>query len=382
MDDGLGKKCVLFANSDWYLYNFRMSTMVALRKKGYEVLLLSPDGPYAQRLVHSGFRHMAVPLVRRSLNPLCEIYLLAWLWRLFRRERPTVVHGFTIKCAIYACLVARLARVPRSIAAIAGLGHVYSDQSLRSRMLCWLVGRLMACSFRGEQSTVVVQNDDDANELLGARIVPPSKMRVIRGSGVDVRRFSAPRGRVTRPRPLKVLFASRLLWSKGLGEYAEASLILRRSGVRMQCFLAGSVDPENPASCKEADIRRWEEQGALRWLGHQADMPALLADMDVMVLPSYYREGVPRCLLEAAASGLAIITTNMPGCRDVVSCPGHNGLVIPPRHAEALARSLAALDADRLLCLRLGRNARRHVARNFDERSVVAQTLALYTSLS
>ena len=182
-------------------------------------------------------------------------------------------------------------------------------------------------------------------------------------------------------RPLRVVLAARLLWEKGIGEFVEAAAALRSEGRSIECLLAGAPDPGNPGSVPAAQIEDWARQGLVTWLGHVDDMPSLLRSADVMVLPSYYREGVPKSLLEGAATGLALVTTDLPGCREVVAEPGVDGLRVPPRDPAALARCLMMLDDDRALLRRLGARARANALTAFDERMVIRQTMAVYAEV-
>ncbi len=180
---------------------------------------------------------------------------------------------------------------------------------------------------------------------------------------------------------LRVLLAARLLWEKGIGEYVEAARQLRAQGRQIEFLLAGVPDPGNPRSVKEEQVRRWADDGTITWLGHVEDMPALLGTIDVMALPSYYREGVPKSLIEAAAAGIALITTDQPGCREVVTSHGEDGLVVPARDAAALADLIARLDDDRELLRRLGARAHEKALGEFDERAVIQHTLDVYRRL-
>jgi glycosyltransferase involved in cell wall biosynthesis len=211
--------------------------------------------------------------------------------------------------------------------------------------------------------------------------VPQQRIRVIRSSGVDLSRF-LPTGREEgERRPLRVLLAARLLWEKGVGEYAEAARLLRAEGRDIQFVLAGMPDPGNPRSVRREDVEAWVREGIVDWRGHVDDMPALMRTADVMALPSYYREGVPKCLIEAAACGLAIVTTNLPGCREVVSEDGIDGLHVEPRNARSLADVLARLDDDRDLLARLGNRAREKALEHIDERMVISKTIEVYDEL-
>jgi glycosyltransferase involved in cell wall biosynthesis len=211
-----------------------------------------------------------------------------------------------------------------------------------------------------------------------ARVVDPATIRLIPGSGVDCRRF-APDGARQRGARFRVLLPARLLWDKGVAEYVEAARRLHAEQRAIDFLLAGDPDPGNPAAVPEAQIRGWVEEGLLQWLGHVDDMPALFASVDAVVLPSY-REGLPKGLIEAGASGLPLVTTDVPGCREVVT-DGVDGLLVQVRDAATLAAAIARLHDDAALCERLGRAARKKALAEFDERIVLGKTLAVYAEL-
>lgn len=374
----LGGKVVLFANTDWYLYNFRRSLALALQEAGHELLLISPPGPYGEKLRDLGLRWEPLPMDRRSLNPLRELVLLNHLWWLFRRERPALVHGFTIKCAVYGSLAARLAGVPARVNAVAGMGYVFASGDLKARLLRPVVRALLRLALDGERARLILQNPDDVALFAQAGLVDAARVRLIPGSGVDCRRFTHAT-RALAGSPLKVLLAARLLWDKGLAEYAQAARQLLGQGRAIRFLLAGTPDPGNPAAVPEASVQAWVNEGLLEWLGHVDDMPALLASVDLVVLPSY-REGLSKSLIEAAACGLPLVTTDVPGCREVVT-DGVDGLLVPVRDAAALADAIARLQDDPALATRLGVAARARALAEFDERIVIARTLAVYGEL-
>jgi glycosyltransferase involved in cell wall biosynthesis len=375
----LDMKTLLFANTEWYLFNFRRSLALALRDAGHEVLLISPPGPYGEKLRALGLRWEPVPMVRRSLNPLREVRLLWHLWRMFRRERPDLVHGFTIKCAVYGSLAARLAGVPARVNAVAGMGYVFSSDDAKARLLRPLVRALLRLALGGRNARLVLQNPDDVALFEDAGLVDAAQVRLIPGSGVDCSRFVA-REPVRDPgKPARVLLPARLLWDKGVAEFVSAARQLLAQGRAIEFLLAGDPDPGNPAAVPEASVRAWVEEGVLQWLGHVDDMPALFASVDMVVLPSY-REGLPKGLIEAAACSLPLVTTDVPGCREVVT-DGVDGLLVPVRDADALANAIARLLDDLALASRLGEAARAKALDQFDERIVVARTLAVYGEL-
>lgn len=378
-------KVLLFANTEWYLYNFRLSLARALRSAGHEVVLVSPPGPYGHKLAEAGFRWVEAPMDRRSLHPLKEMALLLWLRHLFLEERPDIVHGFTIKCAVYGSLAVRMAgRAGHSsgrVNAIAGMGYVFTSQDFKARALRPVVRGLMRLALGGSTASLIVQNPDDAAFFTDAALVDPARVRLIPGSGVDCGRFT-PRSdhpAATDNRCLRVVMAARLLWDKGLAEFVESARLVRQRGHAVQFLLAGNTDPGNPAAVPEATVRSWVEEGVLEWLGHVDDMSELLRSADIAVLPSY-REGLPKGLLEAAACGLPLVTTDVPGCREVVS-DGVNGFLVPVKDSNALARAIIQLSENAALRQRLGTAARSKAVAEFDERIVIDSTIKVYQEL-
>lgn len=371
-------KALLVANTDWYLYNFRLALARRLRERGTEVVLVSPPGPYAELLVAEGFRWLPLRMARRSLNPFRELRALAGLFALFRRERPELVHAYTIKCVVYGSLAARLAGVEARVGTVAGLGFVFASDALLARALRPLVSLLLKLALGGRGARLILQNPDDVAEFAARRLVAADKVRLVPGSGVDCTRFVPREGIAAQP-VLRVAMASRLLWEKGVAEFVAAARRLRAEGRELRFLLAGAPDPGSPASVSEADVAGWTSEGVVELLGHVDDMPAFLAGADIMVLPSY-REGLPKALIEAAACGLPLIASDAPGCRAVVD-DGVEGLLVPVRDTAALATAIRRLDDDRELARRLGRAARQRALREFDERLVIDATLAVYDEL-
>ncbi len=389
---------LLFANTDWYLYNFRRGLAFALRDAGHEVLLVSPPGPYGERLRALGFRWEPAPMDRRSLNPLRESALLLWLRRLMVAERVDLVHGFTIKCAVYGSLAARLAGVPARVNSVTGLGYVFSSSDAKARVLRPLVRGLLRLALGGGEllhprnkgqagaapvggARLILQNPDDRALFVRERLVAREMIRLIAGSGVDCERFAPPVDAVAAraSSAFRVLLPARLLWDKGLAELVAAARLLRAEGRAIHVLLAGDPDPGNPAAVPDAILRGWVEEGLVDWLGHVDEMPELFRSVDAVVLPSY-REGLPKGLIEAAACGLALVTTDVPGCREVVT-DGVDGLLVPVKDARALAGAIARLQDDPGLCRRLGAAAREKAFAEFDERIVIRRTIEVYDEL-
>lgn len=371
-------KILLFANTAWYLFNFRQSLAHAIRDAGHDVLLLSPPDAYGQRLQDLGFDWRAAPMDRRSLNPWREAVLLLWLRRLMATEQIDLVHGFTIKCAVYGSLAARTAGVRARVNAVPGMGYVFTSTDLKARSLRPLVRGLMRLALDGSAARLILQNPDDMDWFERNRLVARERLRLIPGSGVNCERF-APRSGSRLPAPgerFSVLLPARLLWDKGIGEYVAAARVLRTRGHPIDFLLAGDPDPGNPAAIPVPTVRSWVDEGVVQWLGHVEDMAALFRSVHAVVLPSY-REGLPKGLAEAAACGLPLVTTDVPGCRLVVT-DEEDGLLVPVGDSAALANAIERLYRSPSLCERFGGAARRKALREFDERKIIERTLDVY----
>jgi glycosyltransferase involved in cell wall biosynthesis len=372
-------KIILFANTDWYLFNFRLSLAQALQSQGHEVLLISPPGDYGARLQALGFRWQALPMDRKSLNPFQELRLLVHLCRLYRREQPALAHHFTIKCVVYGAIPALLARVTARVNAVVGMGYVFTSTALKARLLRPVVRGLMRLVLNGPGVRLILQNNDDVETFRQAGLVRPERVRLVKGSGVDLSRFQ-PREQAAEPdEPARVVLAARLLWDKGIAEYIEAARQLRARGLPIRFLLAGAPDPGNPASIPQATLDGWAAEGLVELLGHVSDMPALYGRVHLVVLPSY-REGLSKSLIEAGACALPLVTTDVPGCREVVTHEV-DGLIVPVKDATALAHAIERLHRDPALARQLGQAARARALREFDERIVIRQTLAVYGEL-
>ncbi len=372
-------KIIFFANTDWYLYNFRRTLALALRHNGYEVLLVSPPGPYAKKLQKLGLRWLSVPLSRSGLNPFVELATVWKLSKIMRQENANLAHGFTIKGAVYCSLAARLSGISARVNSIDGLGYVFASRDFKARILRPLVRLILKFALTGKDTRLIMQNFDDMVLFRQFDLIANSYMHLIPGAGVDCRRFSIGGKRVVG-QPLRILLAARLLWSKGVAEFVDAARLLKAEGRHVNFLLAGSIDPGNPDSLSIETLQDWVNEGLIDWLGHVDDMAGLLATVHVVTLPTSYREGLPSSLTEGAACALPLVTTNMPGCRDIVT---HelDGLLVPIGNAMALSLAIARLDDDPALASRLGAAARIKALENFDEKIVIKRTMEIYSEL-
>lgn len=379
-------RVLLVANTSWYLHNFRLPLLRDLRAAGYQVDAVAPHDSYTALLEAEGFTVHHWLVARRSINPLREAHALVDLLRIYQREQPELVHHFTIKACLYGTIAAKLAGVPRAINAVTGLGHVFLGTRRRTRLLRRALKPLYRAVFSARRATVVFQNAADQEQLISLGITDGARAQLIRGSGVDISHFdpaALPPGQTRPPgvfhSPLRLLFPSRLIHEKGVRELLDACRALWASGVALELLVAGALDDGNRSSLTPAELAALRAEPRIRCLGHVDDMRALYASSDLVVLPSW-REGLSRALIEAAAMERPIITTDVPGCRDVID-HGVCGLLVPVKDADALRLAITLLLQQPALARQFGQAARRKVVREFAVALVNARTVATYRQL-
>lgn len=365
---------VFFETEDWAFCQHRFALALALREAGHRVGVISPAGGKVTEIRAWGFDHYPVAVDRTGTNPLSELRAVAGLTRLLKRVRPDLLHNFSLKSALYGTLAGRASGVPSIVNSITGLGYVFSGDGMKRRALRVALRVLFRWALSCRRVYCVFQNPDDMSVFARYGLGRSKQRIIIRGSGVDTRAFTpspAPGGIPV------ILFAARLIWDKGVGELIEAVRALRADGVGFRLRIAGVPDASNPACIPESKIEEWRAEGIAEFPGYLSDMSAPLRESHIACLPSYYGEGVPKFLLEAAASGRPAVTTDMPGCREAVR-DGVNGLLVPPRDARALAAALKRLLSDPDLRRRMGEKGREMAVAEFSNETVARQVLALY----
>lgn len=362
-------KLLLFDTVDSYVVTHRLALALAAKACGFDVVVVTSVGAMGRQIRQAGLRVIHLDCRRSSVNPLSELRVIAQLVRIYRRERPDLVHHIALKPVLYGSIAARLVGVPAVINAITGTGHLFSADNLRLGLLTGVVRCALRFLLRG--SFVAVQNADDAALVRG---LGANRVSLIRGSGVDPAVFAPaePPGP-----PPTVMLASRLLWEKGVGVFVDAARMLQQKGVDARFVLVGAPDPDNRGSVPEQLLKAWQADGVVEWWGHLDDMPAVLSRANMACLPSHYGEGVPKGLIEAASCGLPIVTTDMPGCREVV-VDGENGFLVPPQDPPALADALEKLILDGALRRRMGAAGRARVIAGFSQQIVIDATMRLY----
>lgn len=373
--DLAGKKVLIVVTEDWAFLLHRLPIGLALRDAGADVVIAARVRADADRIRAAGLRVAPIRLERSGRNPLYDLRTLCDLIKLYRRERPDLVHHVALKPVLYGSIAAWLTGVPAIVNALGGMGFLFIATSPTARILRSTVQVLFRLLMNRRNSRMILQNPDDMNLLADAAKVRRDRLVLIRGSGVDIDEYKP--GAPAEGPPIAVC-ASRMLRDKGIVELVEAARLLKDRGIAIRIRLVGPTD-DNPASISEEILTRWAAEGAVEVVGPSDDVAGEYARASIAVLPSY-REGLPKALLEAAAAGLPMVATDVPGCREI--CRNEEtGILVPVRTVEPLADALQRLAVDAELRSRLGANARRAVEQEFAEPIIVKQALDLFRRL-
>ncbi|WPN65160.1 glycosyltransferase family 4 protein [Pseudomonas sp. P9_35] len=370
-------KLLMIVNDPAFFISHRLAIAEAAKEMGYETHIATMDGEAVSSITDKGFIHHLLPLSRSGSNPFSELFSLFSVWRLLWKVKPKILHLVTIKPVIYGGIAARFAPVKGVVAAVSGLGFVFVSQGIKATLLRKVVNFFYKLALGKKNLRVIFQNPDDCAVLTGFSIVDRNKAEMIRGSGVDLNLYSfMPENMSQTP---VVCFAARLLRDKGVIEFVEAVKILQLRGIAARFQIVGDVDLGNPATITPAEIATWRDEGIIELLGYRKDIGELFTNANIVTLPSY-REGLPKVLVEAAACGRAVVTTDVPGCRDAID-PNVTGLLVPVRDAMALADSLEELIQNAEVRQRMGIAGRALAERAFNIKKIVQQHLDIYSKL-
>jgi glycosyltransferase involved in cell wall biosynthesis len=370
-------KLLYLVTEDWYFWSHRLPMAQAAQRAGFAVGVATRVAEHGERIRGEGFALHPLRWRRGSTGLLANLAAILEIARLYRRERPRLVHHVALKPAVLGSIAAWLTGVPAVVNAVTGFGFVAASPSLRARLLRRPVGFALAHLIERANSRVIVQNADDRDLLIALNRAAAGRIAVIRGSGIDLAQFAA--AAPPPAAPVVAGFAGRLLADKGIATLVEAQQLLRRRGLDLRLLVAGTPDRENPSSIPDATLARWRESPGITWLGQVADIRTLWRAVHIAVLPSR-REGLPKSLLEAAAMARPLVATDVPGCREIAR-DGENALLVAPDDAGALARALERLAGDAALRERFGKASRALVESDLAADAVGAATVALYRAL-
>mgnify|MGYP006162684721 CR=1 FL=1 len=374
--DNKSRKILFVIVEDKYFISHRLHLAMHAMERGYEVGLLCKNSKYKDFLKNQGIKVFDWSLVRGSFNLFSEVRAFFEILMTLLRFSPNLIHAVALKPVIYSSFASKLVFLKSRVFALGGLGFIFSSQKVLAKILRPFIILLLRFAFSGRKSRLIIQNIDDARTLIDFRVVKEEKIDLIKGAGVDTDIFSFVEE--TAPIP-EVILPARLLWDKGVGEFVEAARILNRQGIKAKFSIVGEIDPHNPECIPQQQIDDWKKEGIVQVLGFKDNMVKCIQECSIVCLPSY-REGLPKSLLEAASCGRPIVTTDVPGCREVVQ-DGVNGYLVPSKDTALLADSLSKLITDRDLRRTMGIKGREIIKRELSAEIVSIKTERVWDNL-
>ena len=369
------RKLLFVVNVDWIFISHRLPIALEAKNAGYKVLVAAKDSGRADEIRKLGIEFIHIPISRSGTNPFVELQVLFCFFKLYRKIKPDIIHHITMKPIIYGSLVARLLRI-KTVNAISGLGYVFTEG--RDGFVQKLMIYCMRFGFSKKENHLIFQNLDDKNELERKKILNKNlAYSLIKGVGVDLAAYATVT--ISKRDPITIVMPARMLWDKGVHEFVEAAKILEAKYKGKVLFqLCGRADLENKMGVPVSFLKEIQIEDYLMWIGFHEDMIPVYKEADLVVLPSY-REGLPKTLIEACASGLPIVTTNAIGCKDCVE-DGKNGLKVPVKSIDVLAEAIEKLILSPELRESMGEYSRNKAIQEFDQKDVIAKHLEIYTS--
>lgn len=369
-------KILYNVNIPRFFVSHRLPLALATAKAGYDVHITTSDEDqeHVAQIKATGLPYHPLPLAQHGTNPLSEVKTLKAMISLYRQLKPDLVHHVSIKPVLYGGIAARITGVKAVVGAMSGLGYVFIDEGQKAKLIRQVVKPLFGLALGHKNSSMIFQNPEDRQRFVDMKLIRPENAVLIRGSGVDMELFAPMPEAEGKP---IVLFAGRLMWKKGLGDFVEAARQLKE---KARFVVVGYAEATSPDTVPQSQLEAWEQEGLIEYWGKRDDMPQVFAQSHIVCLPSTYGEGVPKVLIEAAACGRAIVTTDTAGCREI-SHHQENGLLVPPNDTDALIAALDSLISNPQLRQKMGKRGREIALNEFSLNLVVKETLALYEKL-
>jgi glycosyltransferase involved in cell wall biosynthesis len=374
---GLLNKLLMLINVDWFFVSHRLPIAIAAKNAGYDVHIACNFTEHYDYLASLGFTLHIVPFDRSGKGVGHEINTIRCIRRVFKQVKPDLVHAVTIKPVLYGGIVARILGIKNMVYAVSGLGLVFVAEGFTAKLRKLIVTGLYRFALDIKNFKVIFQNPVDKDVLKKAVGLKEESCVLIKGSGADLTTYRV----VPEPSDIPiVVMAARLLKEKGIYQFVDAARILKAKGIEVKFQLVGEPDPGNPNTVTASELERWSKEGVVEMLGFRDDIPKIFAESNIVVLPSFYGEGLPKVLIEAAACGRAIVTTDNPGCAEAV-VDGVNGFIIPIRNTPALADAIEKLVDNSELRKCMGAAGRELAEKEFNVDAVVAKHLTIYKEL-
>ena len=371
------KKIVLIGNSSWYFYNFRLPLLFDIRNNGFNLFLVAPKDEYTKILEKYGFKIYEWELNRKSINILRELKSIISLAKILRIIQPDLIHNFTIKPCIYGTFISKINQTKIVFNAITGLGHVFVSNSMPKKILRFFLIPIYKTIFNLKKNIMIFQNESDKIIFHNLGILKNSTTFIIPGSGVDIELFNSVNvKKISFQDPLQILFPARLIREKGIIELLIAFKSLLNEGFNINLILAGNIDKGNKSSLKLKEIKELKKIKNLKILGHVNNMRDLYDQCDIVILPSW-REGLSKTLIEAGAMSKPVITTNVPGCKDIID-HGVNGILVPVNDPKSIELAIKFYAVNKNLSLKFGRNLRKKIEKIYDHKKINKLTIDKY----
>lgn len=369
-------KLFIVVNVDWFFLSHRLPVALAAKNAGWDVTIVTADTGKLKDIEAAGLRAVNLPMSRSGMNLIEELRACRFLYRSYRREKPDVVHHVGIKAILWGALAAKFAKVNGVVNAISGLGGFFAEDN--NTILSKVIPSVLRFSHHRSNLLVIFQNQEDRALYVGHHIIEDGQARMIRGSGVDLNDYCytvEPLGG-----KIIVMLTCRMIREKGVFELVEAAELLRKDyDSKVEFWIVGGLD-DHPGAITKDEIESVCDNQYIKWLGRREDIKELLQQCHIYAFPSYYKEGIPKSLIEAAAIGRPIVTTQNIGCKEVVE-EGVNGYLVPVKDSISLAEKIKLLIDDKILRIRMGKTSREIAEKNFSLDRVVEKHLAIYQEL-
>ena len=371
---------IFVSNTSWYIWNFRINLIKELLKNNHSILVIAPEDDYSNRIIQAGCKFISWDLDRSSINPISEIKSIINIYKIYKRFNPSIIHQFTIKSCLYGSLAARFLNDSHVFNSITGLGHLFISKRIKNKILKFFILPIYKYAINYKNSSIIFQNRNDLDLYKSLNLIKQNRTKIIRGSGVNTKYFAPTSKSGSLKKIPIILFSGRIIKEKGIIELLKACSRLWSKGIDFNLNIVGEFDTGNRSFIIKDKLEDYiNKKEKVHFLGHINDIKSVYSEADIVVLPSW-REGLSRTLLEASAMELPIITTNVPGCNDIIE-HGVNGLLVPPKDTDSLSLAIEFILKNKIFAKSLGKNARKKVIENFDENIINKQTIDLYKEI-
>ncbi len=372
-------KVLFTVNFDGFFLSHRLPIALEAKKRGYDVIILCENTGKADKIIEQGFQYIALPFNReKKVNILREIKYVFFLYKQYKKIKPDIIHQISIKPVIYGSLVVKLLHKKIAIInAFSGMGYLFTGS--RKKISEIFLTPFFRFIFKQRRLKIILQNNDDFKFFLQKRIAKKSQLELIRGSGVDLDEFAFCPVPSINENKLRIIFPARMLRDKGVFEFYYAARLIKKTHPHFVFTLCGNIDKANPTSLSIEQLKKWNSEGFVTWIGFQKNMAKIIANHNIVILPSY-REGLPKSLIEACAIGRPIITTDTNGCRECV-IHNYNGFLVPVKDHLKIVEAINNFIQNPNLLKKFSSNSRLLAEAEFDIKIVLIKTMNIYNKL-